>query len=134
MHPMAVHVADLFFDRLFELDPTLEDLFSENVEVQRQRFTVAVGTAVDAADDIRVSLPVLQELGRRQGAQGFRPGTYVTMGKALLWTFEQTLAEDFTPPVKDAWAALYGYVSGAMLQGAEPREVMKPFERLQLAV
>jgi hemoglobin-like flavoprotein len=134
MLPMAVHVADLFFDRLFELDPLLEDLFSENVEVQRQRFTAAVSTAVGAVDDIGVLLPALPELGRRQGALGFRPGTYVTMGKALLWTFEQILAEDFTPPVKEAWAGLYNQVSGAMMQGAELREAVKPLERIQLAV
>jgi hemoglobin-like flavoprotein len=132
---MAIHVADLFFDRLFELDPSLEDLFSDDTQLLRGRFTRSVGTAVAALDDLGALLPILHELGRRQSALGFRPGTYVTMGKALLWTFEQTLAEDFTPPVKDAWAALYAHVSSAMIQGAEPREVvMKPLERTQLAV
>jgi hemoglobin-like flavoprotein len=134
MRPMAVHVADLFYDRLFELDPSLEELFSEDNEVQRQRFTRAAGVSVGALDDLGGLLPALHELGRRQGLLGFRPGTYVTLGKALLWTFEQTLAEDFTPQVKDAWAALYAYVSSAMIQGAEPREAPKMLVRAQLAV
>ncbi len=133
MRPMAVHVADLFYDRLFELDPSLEDVFSEDPEVQRQRFTKSITAAVQGLDDVGSMLPMLQDLGRRQGSQGIRPGTYVTLGKALLWTFEQSLAEDFTPPVKDAWAALYAYVSSAMIQGAEPREVPKLRERTQLA-
>jgi hemoglobin-like flavoprotein len=134
MRPMAVHVADLFFDRLFELDPSLEEVFPDDTQVLRGRFTRSVGTAVGAIDDLGALVPVLHDLGRRQSALGFQPGTYVTLGKALLWTFEQTLAEDFTPPVEDAWAALYADVSSAMIQGAEPRELMKPLERTQLAV
>ena len=131
---MAVHVADLFYDRLFELDPSLEELIAEDNDVLRARFTRAVATAVASLDGIGLASPLLHELGRRQGALGFRPGTYVTLGKALLWTFEQILAEDFSPPVKEAWAALYADVSSAMIEGAEPREVIKPLERTQLAV
>jgi len=135
MRPMAVHVADLFYDRLFELDPSLEELLAEDDnDVLRARFTRAVATAVASLDGIGLASPLLHELGRRQGALGFRPGTYVTLGKALLWTFEQILAEDFTALVKDAWAALYADVSSAMIEGAEPREIIKPLERTQLAV
>lgn len=134
MRPIAVHVADLFYDRLFELDPSLEDLLTEDTHVLRARFTRAVGTAVAALDDIGALLPLLHDLGRRQGALGLRPSTYVTMGKALLWTFEQTLSEEFTAPVKEAWTALYVYVSSALLQGAEPREWHMTYEPAQLAV
>lgn len=134
MRPVAVHVADLFYDRLFELDPSLEELFVEQDHVLRARFTRAVGSVVSTLDDIGALLPLLHEIGRRQGALGFRPGMYTTMGKALLWTFEQTLAEDFTAPVKDAWAALYAFVSSALMQGAEPREVLKPLAHTHLAV
>jgi len=129
MRPVAIHVADLFYDRLFELDPSLEGLFSEDLEVQRPRFIAAVGSVVQELDDMEGLQPTLLELGRRYGSQGIKAGTYITLGKALLWTMEQILAEDFTPPVKDAWAALYAAVSTAMLQGAEPREAPKPRER-----
>jgi hemoglobin-like flavoprotein len=134
MRPVAVHVADLFYDRLFELDPSLEVLFPEDLDTQRPRFMNAVGAAVGALDDIQGFLPSLCELGRRQQAEGVCEGHYITIGKALLWTFEQTLAEDFTQPVKDAWAALYAQVSNALVQGAAPREVFKPRGRTQLAV
>jgi len=134
MSPMAIHVADLFYDRLFELDPSLEELFPEDLEVQRVRFMNAVGAALGALDDLPQLLPSVYELGRRQQAEGVRDGHYVTVGKALLWTFEQTLAEDFTPPVKDAWAALYAQLSNVLVQSPAPREVHKPRGRTQLAV
>lgn len=134
MRPMALHVADVFHDRLFELDPSLEEVFPEDVDVQRRRFTMAVAAAVSGLDDVEAMRSLLQDLGRRNLSQGIRPSHYVTLGKALLWTFEQTLAEAFTPPVKDAWAALHAFVSAAMLQGVEARDVFKPREQTQMAV
>jgi hemoglobin-like flavoprotein len=146
MRPMAVHVADLFYDRLFELDPSLEELFPEDPDTQRPRFMKAVAASVSGMDDLEAMRPLLHELGRRQAADGLRESHHVTIGKALLWTFEQSLAEDFTPPVKDAWAALYAILSSAMIQGAQAtsqvvtpgvagvREVPKPREQRQLAV
>ena len=134
MRPMAIYVADLFYDRLFELDPSFEDLFPEDLAEQRPRFTSAIAAIVNGVDDLGGMLPFLQDLGKRFALEGVREGHYVTMGKALLWTFEQTLAEHFTPAVKDAWAALYAFVTSAMLPGADSREAIKPLGRTLLAV
>lgn len=134
MRPMAVHVADLFYDRLFELDPSLEELFPEDLTAQRPGFMKAVGAAVAGLDDIDGMQSALVELGRRNLSQGIRPGHYVTFGKALLWTFEQILGEDFTPHVREAWAALYAELSGRMLKAAEARDGQKSRGQTQLAV
>jgi hemoglobin-like flavoprotein len=104
------------------------------VSVQRPRFMSAVAAGVAGLDDIEGMRPLLQDLGRRNVSQGIKPGHYVTFGKALLWAFEQSLAEAFTPPVKEAWSALHVFVSAVMLQGADAREVFKPREQTQLAV
>jgi hemoglobin-like flavoprotein len=131
---MAAHVADLFHDRLFELDPSLEELFPEDLQAQRHRFLKAFGAVMAGLDELPGMLPLLQDVGRRLRNQGFRDGQYVVMGKALLWTFEQTLAEQFTPAVKEAWASLYAFVSSAMVAGAESRDLHKPRVRTQLAM
>lgn len=122
IRPQAPQVAELFYDRLFELDPSLEDLFQGDPIVQGMLLMKAVGEAVGGLKDLDVIVPALQELGQRHAAYGVKPGHYTTMGKALLWTFEQTLAEDFTPPVKEAWGAVYGVVTSAMIGGADARE------------
>lgn len=134
MRPMAAHVADLFHDRLFELDPSLEELFPEDLQAQRHRFLKAFGALMAGLDDLPGMLPLLHDVGRRLAHQGFREGQYVSMGKALLWTFEQTLAEQFTPAVKEAWASLYAFVSSAMIGAPELRELYRPRERTQLAM
>lgn len=131
---MAIHVADLFYDRLFELDPLLEEQFPEDLSAQRPRFMNAVGAAVAALDDIDAMRPTLLDVGRRYLSQGIGPGHYVTLGKALLWTFEQSLAEDFTPPVKEAWAALYADMSGTMSQAVSTRDGHDSRGHTQLAI
>lgn len=131
---MAIHVADLFYDRLFELDPSLEALFPEDLAAQRPRFMTAVGTAVAGLDDMDALRPTLLDIGRQNLSQGIQPGHYDTFGKALLWTFEQSLAEEFTPPTKEAWAALYSEVSRAVRDAGDVREGPPPRERLQLAL
>ena len=134
MRPKAIHVADLFYDRLFELDPSLEALFPEELSVQRPSFMRAMAAAMNGLDDVEGLRTALRDLGLENQSRGIEPGHYVTLGRALLWTFEQTLAEDFTPPVEDAWAMLCESLSGAMLRGAEPREAGAPRELTQLAM
>jgi hemoglobin-like flavoprotein len=104
---MAIHVADLFYDRLFELDPSLEALFPEDLTSQRPRFMDAVGAAVAGLDDMGAQRPTLLDVGRQNLSQGVLPAHYDALGKALLWAFEQSLAEEFTPLMKEAWAALH---------------------------
>jgi hemoglobin-like flavoprotein len=43
---------------------------------------------------------------------------YATVGAALLKTLEQGLGDDFTPPVREAWAAVYGLVADVMIQAS----------------
>jgi hemoglobin-like flavoprotein len=122
MRPMAIHVADSFYDRLFELDPSLEALFPEDLAAQRPRFMNAVGATLARLDDMDALRPTLLDIGRQNLSQGIQPGHYETLGKALLWTFEQSLAEQFTPLMKEAWAALHAEVSRAIRgRPAEPR-------------
>jgi hemoglobin-like flavoprotein len=123
MRPVSTHVADVFYDRLFELDPLLEERFPEDSSVQRSRFVNAIAEAIDCIDDIEGLRSLLQDLGH-PGIRGFDRGNEVTLGNALLWTFEQTLAEDFTPPVRDAWAALCPAFSSAL--DAEVQESVTP--------
>jgi hemoglobin-like flavoprotein len=134
MRPMAIHVADLFYDRLFELDPSLEALFPEELTAQRPRFMNAVGAAVAGLDDIDALRPTLLAIGRQNLNQGIQSGQYDTLGKALLWTFEQSLAEQFTPPMKEAWAALHAEMAMAMRDAGEVREGPLLRDRIQLAL
>src|SRR5262245_58108484 len=97
IRPTALQVAELFYDRLFELDPLLEDMFESELAEQGPRLMRAIGVVVGGLDDLDAMLPIAREIGRRHVNYGVRAGHYITFGKAWLWTLEQTLAEDFTP-------------------------------------
>jgi hemoglobin-like flavoprotein len=114
--PMAPHVAELFFDRLFELDPFLEDLFPSDLSKLGAEWMRTLGLAAPRLAEPSKLAPCIDGLSRMHVDIGVRPGHYVTMGNALLWTLEQSLAEDFTARVKDAWSAAYQVVSALMIQ------------------
>lgn len=114
--PMAPHVAELFFDRLFELDPFLEDLFPSDLSKLGAEWMRALGLAALRLEEPSSLAPCLEGLSRMHVDIGVRPGHYVTMGNALLWTLEQSLAEDFTPRVKEAWSVAYQVISALMIQ------------------
>jgi hemoglobin-like flavoprotein len=118
LRPVALQVSELFYDRLFELDPSLEELFKNDTAMQGAKLMRAVGALVDALQEPSWTSPMLHELGKRHLDYGVRPGHYVTFGEALLWTLEQSLGDDFTPAMKEAWHALYRLLSATMIEAS----------------
>lgn len=112
--PMADEAAELFYGRLFELDPSLRALFHTDPAVRRRKLMDAltfIVTRVDQPDDL---LPMLSALGERHVGYGVRAEHYATAGEALLWTLDQGLGALRTTEARDAWAATYAFVATAM--------------------
>jgi len=116
--PIAPQAAELFYGRLFELDPALKPLFKGDMTEQGQKLMSTLGVAVGSLDNLDALIPVLQNLGRGHVAYGVQDSHYDTVGAALLWTLEQGLGDDFTPDVKDAWAEVYTIVATVMKEAA----------------
>jgi hemoglobin-like flavoprotein len=112
--PIKDAAAELFYHRLFGMDPTLRELFSGDMEEQSARLMQMVTAAVRGLDRMDALLPVVRELGMRHLNYGVRDEHYGTVGSALLWTLEQALQDDFTPEVKSAWIKVYGVLSQTM--------------------
>ncbi|ANM29338.1 hemin receptor [Acidobacteria bacterium Mor1] len=116
--PIADKAAELFYTRLFQLDPSLRHLFKGDMAEQGRKLTMTLNLAVKSLDRLDQLTPVLQDLGRRHVGYGVKDSHYAAVGAALLWTLEQGLGEAFTGEVHDAWAATYGLVSGVMMDAA----------------
>lgn len=99
--------AALFYQRLFEIDPTLKLLFKSDMKDQGRKLMQMISVAVKALDRLEAIIPAVEDLGQRHVAYGVTKAHYVTVGAALLWTLEQGLGTEFTPAVKDAWAHVY---------------------------
>ena len=117
--PIADTAADLFYGKLFELDPELRPLFPEDMSEQKKKLMQMIGTAVGGLNDLEAIVPAVQDLGRRHVDYKVTPAMYATVAEALLWTLGQGLGEAFTDEVKEAWTAVYTLLSKVMLEAAE---------------
>ncbi len=117
--PIAEAAAEMFYNRLFELDPTVRQLFKGDMKAQGKRLMDMIAAAVAGLDDLESLVPVVQELGVRHKGYGVVPAHYDTVGEALLWTLGQGLGEDFTPDVSTAWTNVYTVLADTMTAAAE---------------
>jgi hemoglobin-like flavoprotein len=112
--PIADVAANLFYSRLFELDPTLRPLFKEDLTEQKRNLMQTLAVVVHGLDELDSIVPAVQALGRRHGRYGVQAEHYDTVGSALLWTVGQGLGEGFTPAVAEAWTEAYQLVATTM--------------------
>jgi hemoglobin-like flavoprotein len=116
--PIADAAAALFYQRLFELDPSLRPLFKGDLTEQGRKLMQMIGVAVNGLDRLDQIVPAVQQLGVRHATYGVREEHYSTVAAALLWTLEQGLGPDFTPEAKDAWTAAYVILATTMKEAA----------------
>jgi nitric oxide dioxygenase len=118
VEPIAEIAADLFYGRLFEIDPSLRPLFKGDIKAQGRKLMQTLSIVVRGLRRLDTLLPAVQDLGRRHVRYGVQDEHYDTVGAALLWTLAQGLGDAFTPEVKNAWATAYGLLAGVMQEAA----------------
>ena len=112
--PMADTAAELFYGRLFELDPSLRRLFHGDMREQGRKLMQMLTVAVHGLDRLESIVPAVRALGRRHAAYGVTDDDFDTVGDALLWTLKQGLGPAYTPDVADAWASVYAVLATTM--------------------
>lgn len=116
--PIQGKAAELFYGKLFELDPSLRPLFKSDMAEQGRKLMSMISTVVGMLDRVGQIVPAVQELGRRHVAYGVDDHHYETVGQALLWTLATGLGAAFTEEVKGAWTAAYTTLAGVMKEAA----------------
>lgn len=107
-------VAQLFFLKLFRLDPSLRKKFSGPVEMQARKFAAGAKLAMISLGHEDGLAPTLKLLGARHRQLGIRARHYRTMSRALVWTMERSLDKDFDRDTKDAWNTMLSYFTRVM--------------------
>jgi nitric oxide dioxygenase len=115
--PIAEAAGLLFYGRIFELAPETRSLFDDDIAPQARRTMAAVKTAVDGLANLDEVAPFLVRLGARHVRYGVRVEHFDLVGGALLWTLEQGLGDGFTPPVQEAWGAVWAVIAETMQEG-----------------
>jgi hemoglobin-like flavoprotein len=117
--PIADTAAEMFYTKLFSLDPSVKPLFKGDMKTQGRKLMAMIGTAVGGLTQLDTIVPAVQDLGRRHVKYGVKDSHYDTVGGALLWTLEHGLGDAFTPDVKAAWTTVYGVLSTTMKDAAK---------------
>lgn len=112
--PDADKLSDLFFARLFQLDPTLRGMFPNDLRVQKSKLMRALALVTRSLESPEQWQPLVLQLGRRHAGYGVTARHYEIFGQALLWTVETGLGEDFTPELRAAWCAFYDELATRM--------------------
>lgn len=122
--PIADKAAEIFYAKLFDMDPALKPLFKGDMKKQGEKLMTMIATAVNGLDNLDAIVPAVQNLGKNHVGYGVEDSHYDTVGGALLYTLETGLGKDFTPDVKDAWTEVYTVLATVMKDAA--KEVAAP--------
>jgi len=122
--PIADTAANLFYSRLFEIDPSTRKLFrTTEMDAQRKKLLQTLSFAINGLDHLDVLVSKVEDLGRRHAGYGVTDAHYEAVCAALLWTLEKGLGRAWTPAVTSAWTEVYGMLSGIMRNAAARADV-----------
>jgi hemoglobin-like flavoprotein len=119
--PISETAAVLFYDRLFEIAPSVVPMFPTDMKEQRKKLMATLAVVVGGLSNLDAVLPAASALAKRHVSYGVKPEHYPVVGAALLWTLEKGLGDAWTPDVAAAWTAAYGTLSGYMISEAYGR-------------
>ena len=117
--PISDDAAELFYKKLFELNPGYKSLFKGDMVEQGKKLMKMIATAVNSLDKLEEVVPAIQNLGKRHVEYGIKKEDYAVVGEALIWTLEKGLGDKFTDDVKESWIDVYTILSDTMINAAE---------------
>jgi hemoglobin-like flavoprotein len=116
--PISEQAAQIFYDRLFEVAPTVKAMFPSDMTEQRKKLMATLAVVVNGLSNLEAVLPAASALAKRHVSYGAKPDHYPVVGGALLWTLEKGLGEAWTSDVAAAWTAAYSTLSTYMISEA----------------
>ena len=110
--------ANEFYRRLFELAPEVRRMFSREIGLQAKKFSEMLAWIIANLDRPDELSSEMRALGARHGGYGVTIDQYAPIGSALMWMFQHTLGDRFTPEMEEAWLEFYAFLSFEMERGA----------------
>jgi hemoglobin-like flavoprotein len=118
IEPIIEDASVLFYERLFEIDPSLQQMFQRSRRDQARLLAQTLTVVVKGIDKPAQLKNAVKALGERHAGYGVRDEHYAVVAEALLWTLEAGLKDAFTSDVRDAWVAAYGWLAFTMQSAA----------------
>jgi nitric oxide dioxygenase len=116
--PNPTHAAEVFYRRLFEIEPAVRPLFPEDMNEQRRALMEMLNIVVNGLSMFDEIEPDVEDLGRRHTGYHVEEWHYELVRKALLGMIEEMLGRRHTPEIAEAWGAVYDQISRVMKSAA----------------
>jgi hemoglobin-like flavoprotein len=118
LRPIPRGVGRSFYEKLFELDPSLRVLFKGDLDAQGAMFVSALGLAVAGLDDSTAGERPLRDLGHRHATYGVTDAHFATFREALVKTLRSHAGSAFTDAHASAWRQAFDRIGVVMRDAA----------------
>lgn len=111
---MPERAGEIFYQRLFELDPNARQLFWGNLQHQGTALFLMLDMIVKSLDIQDKIVPIIFDLGKRHAMYGVRDRDYQPFEQALIDTLSSINGDDFTQDERNAWRAAFTFLADIM--------------------
>jgi hemoglobin-like flavoprotein len=112
--PIADKAAEIFYARLFQLDPSLRPMFRGDMKRQGKKLMDSIRMVVANLRSLDRVVAGVRAMGERHAGYGVKDHHYATVGTALIETLSAGLGDLFTREVSDAWLKAYTILAETM--------------------
>ena len=116
---LADKITTDFYQHLFEVEPSIRELFKGDIKRQGSMFITTLSLAVNGLSRMEDIQPAVRTLGERHSGYGVKPEYFQPFRESFLWALERHLRDDFTPELKSAWTEAFEMLSEAMIKKLE---------------
>ena len=120
VEPISDQAAEIFYNKLFEFDPSLRRMFKSDLSEQGKKLMATLKIAIKSLDDLNALVPVLQNLAAKHIDYGVSVEDYTTVGNSLIFGLKTGFGDEFTPELKEAWIEVYTTIANVMRSNAYP--------------
>lgn len=117
------------YDRLFEIAPAVRPMFSDKMDIQREKLVATLSwvasnapkLAADTKEDVTSVAQLRQkvrELGRRHRELGVEAAHYGVLKGVMVDVLHELLGTSFDTETEEAWGRFYDVVAAEMNQSA----------------
>ena len=107
---------DMFYEKLFVLDPSLMPLFSGDMQRQVRKVVQILLFAVNDIGNMYVLVPQIQEVAKRHVGYKVKEEYFVIVGQALIQSVGERLGPAFTNELEEAWQTIYNTLATLMIE------------------
>ena len=116
---IAEPAANLFYDRLFAINPQIEPMFGVTLQPGQGLILVqAINMVVMSLERFETMNPLIRNLGYHLVFHGVREWHYGQAGANLLWTLDNGLGKQWSDEAAMAWSIACQMIAEVMIEGA----------------